>query len=191
MYSFFLAYMFAIIIIALIVTIVIAIVIPVKPQKKDIQNSKVANTIAETQKIVKSNYKTSNAVMTNTEFAFYKELKKIANKYSLEIFPQVDLKSIIKQKYEKDYASLNRINRKSIDYTLIRNDTGLIVCCIELDDYTHYRVDRQKSDIFKDHIFREVNIPLIRQTPKNIYTKEELECLEKKIIMCMNRRQNV
>ena len=194
--------MFGIFLLNLIVLVIVILVVTSSNPKN---NEKNINIIQQsnnpTAKVVStynsnnhlqytSKYITNNTVMTKTEFAFYKDLKEIANKYSLDIFPQVDLKSIVKQKYRNDYSSLNKINRKSIDYTIIRNDTGLIVCCIELDDSSHLKADRKKNDNFKNQVFKEVNIPLIRVIPKNLYTTQDLEELEKQIIICMNDRQN-
>lgn len=137
-------------------------------------------------KIVLSKYITNKYVMTQTELIFYRELKTITDKLGLIIFPQVDLKSIIQIKEKNDITSLNKINRKSIDYTIVEKNNCKIVCCIELNDYTHNRQSRKESDKFKEKIFEEVNIPLFREEVKYKYDLEKIEnqikqCIENKI----------
>ena len=48
--------------------------------------------------------------------------------------------------------------------------------CIELDDTSHYRINRIKRDIFIDKLFKDLEIKLIRIKPHNFYNLDELKC---------------
>lgn len=121
-----------------------------------------------------SNYMKKDYVMTQTELIFYRELKKITDKLELSIFPQVNLERIINVKENKN-ADRNRIKSRSIDYTIVNNKNCRIVCCIELDDYTHNYQNRTERDNFINELFDSVGIKLHRVKVSNYYNIEELE----------------
>ena len=106
-----------------------------------------------------SNYHTNNYLMTQTELIFYRQLKTITDNLQLSIFPQVNLERII-QTTTNSPADRNRIKSRSIDYTIVNNKNCKVLCCIELDVYTHYREKNKQVDEFKDNLFKEVEIPL-------------------------------
>lgn len=87
-------------------------------------------------------------IMTRTERKFYIELKKITDELDMTIFPQVDLERIIKV-IDNNYRDRNRIKSRNIDYTIVKNTNYKILCCIELDDYTHNTRKAQKLIILK------------------------------------------
>ena len=107
-----------------------------------------------------NNYYKKDKIMTNTEIKFYNELIKVANSINLKVFPQVDLERIINVK-DKNMSDRNRIKSRCIDFTIVDNNYN-VICCIELDDYTHNRNDRIKRDIFINELFENVNLKLIR-----------------------------
>lgn len=121
-----------------------------------------------------SKYHTDGYVMTHTELLFYKELKKITDKLELLIFPQVGLERIINV-YDGNYADRNRIKSRSIDYAIVNNQNCKIICCIELDDYSHNSEKSKEVDEFKNELFRKVRIPLYRIKVSSYYNLEELE----------------
>jgi len=121
-----------------------------------------------------SNYIKKNYVMTQTELIFYRELKKVTDKLELSIFPQVNLERIINVK-DNNKADRNRIKSRSIDYTIVNNKNCKIVCCIELDDYTHNYQNRTERDNFINELFDTVGIQLHRIKVNNYYNLEELE----------------
>lgn len=106
-------------------------------------------------------YYKKDYIMTQYELKFYRELKKITDKLELTIFPQVDLERIINVK-NNDNSHRNRIKSRSIDYTIVTNKNCKIVCCIELDDYTHNYTNRKKRDLFINELFNNVNLKLYR-----------------------------
>lgn len=111
--------------------------------------------------------------MTQTELKFYRELKKVTDELELIIFPQINLERIINVK-DNNKPDRNRIKSRSIDFTIVNNKNCKIVCCIELDDYTHNRENVKKLDNFKNELFKQVNIPLYRVKVSNIYNLEEI-----------------
>lgn len=125
-------------------------------------------------------FTTNNYVMTQTELIFYRELKKVTDKMDLCIFPQVDLERIIKVK-DNNISDRNRIKSRSIDYTIVENKKCKIICCIELDDKSHNNEKSKVTDNFKNELFKNVGIPLIRFKVKDDYTKD-LRDFEKSII---------
>lgn len=121
-----------------------------------------------------SNYIKKDYVMTQTELIFYRELKKITDKLELSIFPQVNLERIINVK-DNNKIDRNRIKSRSIDYTIVNNKNCKIICCIELDDYTHTYQNRTERDKFINELFDTVRIKLHRIKVSNYYNLEELE----------------
>ena len=120
------------------------------------------------------NYTSKKYIMTQTELTFFRNLKIITDELNLLIFPQVNLERIIQTKNSNN-SDRNRIKSRSIDYTIVNNKNCKIIACIELDDYTHNRESVKKNDEFKDLIFKQTNIPLLRIRVSNDYNLEEIE----------------
>ena len=110
-------------------------------------------------------------LLTQNELKFYKLLKNITDKYNLIIFTQVSLYEIINANNLKDF---NKIKSKSIDF-VITDVNSKIKLCIELDDTTHQKINRQKRDIFINNIFQELEIKLLRIPVQNYYNLKKLE----------------
>lgn len=136
------------------------------------------NTPIEVKNINSNNnlqkYTSKKYVMTQTELQFFRELKKITDELDLLIFPQVNLERIIQVK-DNNASDRNRIKSRSIDYTIVNNKNCKIIACIELDDYTHYRKKAMTTDEFKNSIFNQADIPLIRIKVSDNYNFEELK----------------
>lgn len=101
-------------------------------------------------------------LLTPKEYAFFKALQPIANKYNLLICPKVRLADLVE--VPKNTANYMRwfayIRAKHVDFTIC--DINLNVkFVIEVDDSTHDKPDRQKRDDFVDRIFQTVNIKII------------------------------
>ena len=116
-------------------------------------------------------YSKKEYIMTSEELKFYKLLKSITNKYNLIIFTQVSLYAIIKSNNIKDF---NKIKSKSIDYVITDNN-GKIKFCIELDDESHLKENRQERDKFINELLKQIRIKLIRIPKQNFYNLQELE----------------
>lgn len=122
-------------------------------------------------KNLSSLYERKNYLLTQNELKFYKLLKNITDKYNLNLFSQVALYEIIKSKNIKDF---NKIKSKTIDF-VITDINCKIKLCIELDDPTHIKENRQKRDEFINSLFNELNIILIRMPVQSYYNLSELE----------------
>lgn len=148
--------------------IILFIIIIVKGKNN---NPKTANT-NNSQRYGGNNFGVNNAFykkrcLTQTEFIFYKHLRKLI-KDEYKIDPQVVLSSIMGMKH---YSNWNRINQKTVDF-VIRDENFNTHIAIELDDPTHNREERQKRDYFVNDVFRDAGIPLIRIKTSNSYEYE-------------------
>ena len=116
-------------------------------------------------------YEKKTYLLTQNELKFYKLLKSITDKNNLNLFSQVALYEIIKSKNIKYF---NKIKSKTIDF-VITDVNCKIKLCIELDDPTHIKENRQKRDKFVNNLFKELNIKLIRIPVQSYYKLNELE----------------
>ena len=153
--------------------IILTVIAKINPNNKD-ENLKFQKNSFQKDETDYTKFTTKSYVMTQTELIFYRELKKITEPLQLSIFPQIDLERIIQIK-DNDFGYRNRIKSRSIDYTVVSNKNCKIVCCIELDDYSHNNEKARKNDEFKDNIFNAVNIPLYRIKVNNYYNLQELK----------------
>lgn len=160
--------------ILVIIGILFFIYVVVFPSKKK-EDEKVENNIDLTM------YEKNDYVMTQTELKFYRELKKVTDKLELTIFPQVDLERFIKVK-DNNNKDRNRIKSRSIDFTIVNNKNCKIICCIELDDYTHNLENVKKADEFKNNLFDKVGLKLHRIKVKEKYNIEDIEKIIKESI---------
>lgn len=86
------------------------------------------------------------------------------------VCPQVRLADLVKVKAPNPATYLKAasgLQRKSIDFIIVCEKTGDAVLGIELDDKTHNRPDRKKRDIYVNHVFQTIGVPLLRVTPKD------------------------
>lgn len=162
--------MIVIVVIVVIFIILLGLISMFNPQNQQQQQERLDNK----NEIDFSKYTTKNYIMTQTELVFYRELKKITDELDISIFPQVDLERIIQVK-DNEHTYRNRIKSRSIDYTLVSNKNCKIICCVELDDYTHNSEKAKKNDEFKNNLFNAVNIPLYRVKVNSNYNLQELK----------------
>lgn len=151
----------------LIILILLWIILKNTNKKSEIKEYKESETNY-------SKFVTNYYVMTQTELKFYRELKKATDELELTIFPQVDLERFINVE-DKNNIDRNKIKSRSIDYTIVNKDNCKIVCCIELDDYTHKWENVKKADKFKNELFEHVKIPLYRIEVKEKYDIKKLK----------------
>lgn len=165
-----------------IISWICAAIIYIKYRKDKKNNNKQIKESNEIQTIYTTKYKyidlskfqTNGYVMTKTELLFYKELRKVTDKLELIIFPQVQLERLINV-YDDNFSDRNRIKSRSIDYTIVDSINCKVICCIELDDYTHNYDKVKETDEFKNSLFKKVKIPLYRIKVNSTYNLEELE----------------
>ncbi|MDR2924446.1 MAG: DUF2726 domain-containing protein [Azoarcus sp.] len=70
-------------------------------------------------------------------------------------------------------AALNKILMKSVDFLICNKDFS-VVSAIELQDKTHDRPDRRRSDKFKRNALKSAEIRLIEYHAANLPTVEEI-----------------
>lgn len=110
-------------------------------------------------------------LLTKNEWAFYKALKPITDKYNLHILSKVRLADLIEVKkglgnsqYFKAFA---KIKAKHVDFVLAKPANLDVLCAIEVDDSSHEDVERQQRDFFLDKVCETVKLPLIHCTDIN------------------------
>lgn len=126
-------------------------------------------------------YKTKNNPMTITERKFFYILKEICDKYNLIILPQINFQEIFEIKTKNDYNSFNKIKAKSVDFAIV-DKNYYYKCFIELDDYTHQRLDRIYRDNFVNALFKNYDLKLYRIDVRKDYNKLYLENIIKEVI---------
>lgn len=101
-------------------------------------------------------------LLTRAEREFFGVLERaVGGEYY--IFPQLALDKIVilagKGSLKGGYR--NKINQKSVDFTLFNKQDISPALVIELDDYTHQRPDRQTRDGFVDRVLIHCDIPIL------------------------------
>ena len=148
--------------------VIILIVLGILYLEKIVDKKQSENIIENNKlKYIKKDY-----IFTPTELKFYRELLKITDELSLVIFPKIRLADIFKHNEYKDF---NKVKSKHIDFLLCDKSNCKIRLAIELDDYSHYNNRALKNDNFKNEIFKQTNLPLIRIKVNNTYNLEELK----------------
>lgn len=122
-------------------------------------------------------------LLTGIEQELYSRLK-IALAGTCDVHAQVAMNRLVdidlpeRQKtYTKEWR---QICQKSIDFVVTHTTKDghmVIVAAIELDDRTHLRQDRQKSDVIKNEVFAEADIPLVRWQTRKMPTVAEIRTL--------------
>lgn len=118
------------------------------------------------------NYKKKNYIYTVTELKFYRELIKITDELNLVVFPKIRLADIFEH---TDIKEFNKIKSKHVDFLLCDKSNCKIRLAIELDDYTHNQGKSIKNDNFKNEIFKQAGLGLIRIKVSNSYNLEYIK----------------
>lgn len=122
---------------------------------------------------------TAAKLLTRREYAFFKALQPLAQKYNLMICPKIRLADLVSVPQEtKEAKWFNYIKAKHVDFTLCDMDLR-VKLIIELDDSTHDRPDRQTRDDFVDRVFQQINIKLL-------HVRQWGEDLEPTIVEALN-----
>ena len=152
---------------ALIFVIIILIIENIINRKnRESENKEEEKNINYKDLYIKKDY-----IMTEQEYKFYRLLKNYTSKNNLNLFAQVSLYAIVNS---KNYSDFNKIKSKSIDF-VITDVNCKIKLCIELDDYTHIKENRQKRDNFIDKLFEELEIKMLRIPVQQYYNMTDIE----------------
>lgn len=71
-------------------------------------------------------------------------------------------------------AARNRINRKHVDFLLVRESDLAPLAGIELDDSSHEEEDRRQRDAFVDSAFASAGLPLLHVPVQKAYAHADL-----------------
>lgn len=117
-------------------------------------------------------------LLTQNELKFFKKLKPICDKNNIQINTKIRLADLVNVQdfiagYEK-YNYFNQIKAKHIDFVLCNPENLEPIALIELDDKSHQRYDRIKSDTFKNELFKKTGYELIR-----VYQSDDIESILK------------
>lgn len=72
-------------------------------------------------------------------------------------------------------AARNRIDRKHVDFLLVRIDDLAPLAGIELDDKSHEEEERQQRDAFVDEVFSGADLPLLHVPVQKTYDSADLK----------------
>ena len=72
-------------------------------------------------------------------------------------------------------SARNRINRKHVDFLLVRANDLAPLAAIELDDSSHEEEDRQRRDAFVDSAFASAKLPLLHVAVQKSYNPAEVK----------------
>lgn len=97
--------------------------------------------------------------MTESEQYFYNILKELETEYDVKIQPQINLASIIEKTAKHKYA--NELFR-NIDFGIFDKNYDKLLLAIEINDSSHYKIDRIIRDKKVDKILAEANIKIIK-----------------------------
>ncbi len=112
-------------------------------------------------------------LLSANECCLFHKLQQAIDQKSMFISCQVRMIDIIKPDPRLTsrafFQARASIFQKHLDFVICRTDNSRIICAIELDDASHQRPERQKSDQLKNKAFKQAQIPLIRYMyPKRI-----------------------
>jgi hypothetical protein len=117
----------------------------------------------------------SKLPLTRTEFLFYCKLRKALPDYI--ILAQVQMASFLTPKirqYQKGHwQQKQQVLMKSVDFLVI--DQNKNMTAIELQDWTHKRPDREKSDEFKRHVLKTAGIRLLEYHAEQQIRPEDIQ----------------
>lgn len=128
-------------------------------------------------------YNARPRLVTKAELRFYRSLRK-AVLDDWEIFAMVRIADLLRvdSGARNRRSWLNKILAKHIDFVLCHPGSLEPVLCIELDDSSHQRKDRQERDAFVDHAFESAGLPLLRFPVQSNYDANEIRQLIRKEI---------
>lgn len=158
----------------IVISILVVLIIFIKTDDtKKIKQNKIENDADVDEKEIEVTNDSSEKdypyvrkyLLTKNEWKFYKDLKRITDKYHIHILSKVRINDLIDVKKGTEQFTLYRtkIAQKHFDFVLANPDNLAILCAIELDDSTHdNNIKTQQRDFFVNHLCEVVSLPLIR-----------------------------
>ena len=116
---------------------------------------------------------TPKPIMSKVEQTLYFRLVEAMPEFV--VLAQVQLSSFLKvTDRQAGWTPLNKIREKSADFVICNKDSS-VYAVVELQDSTHERTDRKKSDIFKREALKAAGIALIEFHAKTLPSIEEIK----------------
>lgn len=121
-------------------------------------------------------YKKNQYLLSLNEKKFYNILKNSVDD-KLIIFPKVRLADVVSIPKSLSYKNglWWKIQAKHVDFLLCDSYYLSPVMVIELDDSTHNSYDSDKNDNFKNEVFEDIGLPLLRIKSSNYYEMNDLK----------------
>ena len=113
--------------------------------------------------------------MTTYEEKFFMTLCEIFND-KCYIIPQVHLSQLLDHRVKNQnwQGALSHIDRKSVDFVLLKRSDLTVLCAIELDDQSHNLDKRKERDHEVERLFNSVHLPLVRFKNVDTMAKQEI-----------------
>lgn len=121
-----------------------------------------------------------NSFMTEREKRFYWTLSNNLKRNGLRfiIAPQVAMSALIgvkaKQGSRRFWKAFNKIGQKRFDYVLIDSQSLEPLLVVELQDSSHKKRERAASDLEKEKICKQADVPLMQIWEANERACEEI-----------------
>jgi len=141
--------------------IIAAVIIKLRERNKNPDEVPKIKSNIEIDKLPNQN----KHLLTKNEWYFYKELKPIADKYSLHILAKIRLADLIEVETTNNkefYKYFNKIKSKHIDFALCQPDNLKILLIIELDDSSHDTKKGKYRDEFLTNVLTKCGYKIIR-----------------------------
>jgi very-short-patch-repair endonuclease len=122
-------------------------------------------------------YESRRSLLTKAETTFYHALSQaVGDQY--RVFSKVRMEDIIQVKRglnrKEAYGLRSRIKSRHIDFVLCDPENLSIQVCVELDDRSHQRADRQKRDAFVNQAMEAAGVRLVRIPTSRSYEEVAL-----------------
>ena len=123
-------------------------------------------------------YESRVKLMSKAEIAFFNALKRALPLEHYHIHSKIRMADIVDVKKGMDRkqwrSAFNKIEAKHVDFVLSNPIDSTIHAVVELDDKSHQKASRKKSDEFKDATFVACGIPVIRFPVQAEYPPKEI-----------------
>jgi len=124
-----------------------------------------------------SDYELKTSLFSPAERSFFGVLESVLPD-GVGVLSMVRLGDVFKTRkglsHSRRTSATNRINRKHVDFLLVRKSDLAPLAGLELDDSSHESEERKRRDNFVDDLFRACNLPLLRVQAQAAYNLAEI-----------------
>lgn len=148
----------------LVALIAIAVAYVLEKKQKTTLNKNTEDESQQSESIKEMPYR-KKLLLTKNEWAFYKELKPIADEMKLSVLAKIRVADLVevdgsvnKSEWQKYF---NKINKKHIDFALANPANLRIELLIELDDNSHNNAQIER-DNFVEELYKKAGYTFLR-----------------------------